>query len=183
MRSIILFLFSALMIVTSGFKSGSSPVMSVPGYNATLQSSAQQDDSSIKTMSKKQGEKMVAFAKTLLGTPYLYASIDPSKGFDCSGFVYYVASHFDLKVPRSSVDYTNIGIPIEKGSSRAGDLILFTGTNISNRTVGHIGIVISDEDGHLQFIHSSSGKANGVTISGLEGYYETRFVKIIRLTV
>ena len=80
MRSIILFLFSALMLVTSGFKSGSSPVMSLPGSYATLQSSAQPGDSSIKTMPKKQGEKMVAFAKTLLGTPYLSLQLILQKG-------------------------------------------------------------------------------------------------------
>jgi hypothetical protein len=40
--------------------------------------------------------------------------------------------------------------------------------------------VISNE-GELQFIHSSSGKAYGVTVSPLKGYYEGRFVKVIRI--
>src|SRR5689334_14173073 len=33
---------------------------------------------------------VVAFAKTLLGTPYVYGSTDPKVGFDCSGFITYV---------------------------------------------------------------------------------------------
>jgi len=33
----------------------------------------------------------------------------------------------------------------------------------------------------LLFIHSSSGKANGVTITPLNDYYKGRFVKVIRI--
>ncbi|HEX6845699.1 MAG TPA: NlpC/P60 family protein, partial [Chitinophagaceae bacterium] len=47
-------------------------------------------------------DSLVAFGKSLVGTPYLYASSDPSKGFDCSGFITYVFNHFGIAVPRSS---------------------------------------------------------------------------------
>jgi cell wall-associated NlpC family hydrolase len=124
--------------------------------------------------------EFIAFAKTLLGTPYLYASSNPAKGFDCSGFINYVSNHFGLKVPRSSVDFTNAGNEINIQSAMPGDFILFTGTDSSNRTVGHIGIITSTENG-IEFIHSSSGKANGVTMSYVEGYYESRFVKVVRM--
>ncbi|MBL7749710.1 MAG: C40 family peptidase, partial [Chitinophagaceae bacterium] len=50
-------------------------------------------------------DSLVAFAKTLIGIPYLYASTDPIKGFDCSGFITYVFNHFNIAVPRSSVDF------------------------------------------------------------------------------
>ena len=123
----------------------------------------------------------VAYAKTLIGTPYLYASCDPNSGFDCSGFVTYVSNHFGIKVPRSSVDFINFGTTIKKKNSRPGDLILFTGTDTSSHVVGHIGIITDNKDGRIQFIHSSSGKANGVTISDLSGYYDTRFIKVIRI--
>ena len=62
-----------------------------------------------------------------------------------------------------------------------GDLILFTGTDVSKHVVGHIGMVTENSANGLEFIHSSSGKSNGVTLSPLSGYYETRFVKIIRV--
>jgi cell wall-associated NlpC family hydrolase len=123
----------------------------------------------------------VAYAKTFIGTPYLYGSTDPAKGFDCSGFVNYVSHHFGLKVPRSSVEFTNYGLTVDRLSARQGDLILFTGTDTSNRIVGHIGIVTENNNGNIMFILYSSGKAKGVTVSGLEGYYETRFVKVIRI--
>ena len=126
-------------------------------------------------------DSLVAFGKSLVGTPYLYASSDPLKGFDCSGFITYVFNHFGIAVPRSSVDFTDMGIEIPKEIAGPGDLILFTGTDSTIRIVGHMGIVESNEYGNLLFLHSTSGKAYSVVISPLQGYYETRFVKVIRV--
>lgn len=128
-----------------------------------------------------QPDSLVSFAKTLIGIPYLYASTDPRKGFDCSGFITYVFNHFNLAVPRSSVDFTNMGREIVIEKAKPGDLILFTGTDSSIRIVGHMGIVESAKKDTLRFIHSTSGKAKGVVISLLEGYYKKRFVKVIRV--
>jgi cell wall-associated NlpC family hydrolase len=125
--------------------------------------------------------QIVAFAKTLIGTPYVYGSTNPNVGFDCSGFITYVFNHFSIKVPRSSVDFTNVGKPIDVQQAQPGDLILFTGTNIYERKVGHMGIVVSNDKDSLQFIHSTSGKQMSVTITPLNDYYKTRFVKVIRI--
>ncbi|HUR65806.1 MAG TPA: NlpC/P60 family protein [Chitinophagaceae bacterium] len=127
-------------------------------------------------------DSILAFAKTLQGIPYLYASTDPQKGFDCSGFINYVFNHFHLSVPRSSVDFTSYGKEIDVNEAKPGDLILFTGTDSTVRVVGHMGIVESRQDSTLYFIHSSSGKkANGVVITPFERYYKSRFVKVIRV--
>jgi cell wall-associated NlpC family hydrolase len=128
-----------------------------------------------------QPDSLVAFAKTLVGIPYLYASTDPRKGFDCSGFITYVFNHFDLAVPRSSVDFTNMGREIAIEKAKSGDLILFTGTDSSDFIVGHMGIVENAINDTLRFIHSTSGKAKGVVISPLGDYYKKRFVKVIRV--
>jgi cell wall-associated NlpC family hydrolase len=128
-----------------------------------------------------QPEAVVAYAESLLGTPYLYASSDPAVGFDCSGFITYVFNHFQIKVPRSSIDFTNVGKDVAVPEAKRGDIILFTGTDSTERFVGHMGIIVSNVDGELQFIHSSSGKAYGVTVSPLKGYYTGRFVKVIRI--
>ena len=126
-------------------------------------------------------EEILSFARTLIGTPYLFASTDPAKGFDCSGFINYVFNHFNIWVPRSSVDFTNQGKEIPIDESKPGDLILFTGTDSSIRVVGHMGIVESRRNDSLFFIHSSSGKANGVVITPFQRYYVGRFVKVIRI--
>ncbi|TKB95564.1 C40 family peptidase [Pedobacter cryophilus] len=124
-------------------------------------------------------EELVSFAKTLVGIPYLYGSVNPNKGFDCSGFITYVFNHFQIAVPRSSRDFANVGITIPVSECKPGDLILFTGTDSTKREIGHMGI-ITDHVNNVQFIHSTSGKAYSVTITPLNKYYLGRFVKIIR---
>ncbi|MEP6712409.1 MAG: C40 family peptidase [Ferruginibacter sp.] len=124
-------------------------------------------------------DSVVNFAETLIGTPYKYASTDPGEGFDCSGFITYTFNHFNIAVPRSSVDFTNVGQPIDLPLAKRGDLILFTGTDSTIRVVGHMGIVTQNSD-TLKFIHSTSGKQYGVTITSLNNYYMSRFVKVIR---
>lgn len=126
-------------------------------------------------------DSILAFAKTLIGIPYLYASTDPEKGFDCSGFITYVFNHFNITVPRSSVDFTNYGKEISLENAKPGDLILFTGTDSTIRIVGHMGMVENVENDKLWFIHSTSGKAKGVVITPFENYYKSRFVKVIRV--
>jgi cell wall-associated NlpC family hydrolase len=125
-------------------------------------------------------DEIVNFAETLIGTPYRYGSTDPEVGFDCSGFITYVFKHFNISVPRSSIDFTNVGKEIPPTSAQRGDIILFTGTDSTERFVGHMGIVVSNID-TLRFIHSTSGKAYGVTISPLSNYYKGRFVKTLRV--
>ncbi len=126
-------------------------------------------------------QQVVAFAHTLQGVPYKYASIDPSIGFDCSGFITYVFRHFDIAVPRSSVEFTDEGREVKPAEASPGDLILFTGTDSTIHIVGHMGIVTENNDGNISFIHSTSGKAYGVTVTPLKRYYQTRFVKVIRV--
>ena len=119
-----------------------------------------------------------------LGINYKYSSCNPKGGFDCSGFVYYVFNHFNVKVPRSSIDFGNTGKKIHPDSAKIGDVIVFTGTDAKNRLPGHVGIVISKQGKELTFIHSSSNKKkSGVKISTYKEspYYEKRFLKIVRV--
>lgn len=126
-------------------------------------------------------EELLAFAKSLIGVPYKYASSDPVNGFDCSGFITYVFNHFNIAVPRSSIDFTHYNDHVELTKAKPGDLILFTGTDSTIREVGHMGIINSIDNDKVEFIHSTSGKANGVTITPLNIYYLGRFVKVIRV--
>ena len=137
------------------------------------------NNSSIKTGTTTPAE-LIAFSKTLKGITYKYSSTDPRKGFDCSGFITYVFNHFDIKVPRTSVGFTNEGKDVTLAETRPGDLILFTGTDSTIRTVGHMGIITRSGD-KVVFIHSTSGKAYGVTETTLNPYYMGRFVKVIRV--
>jgi cell wall-associated NlpC family hydrolase len=124
--------------------------------------------------------ELTSFAETLIGVPYRYGSTNPAVGFDCSGFITYVFNHFRIKVPRSSIDFTNVGKEIPVQTAKRGDIILFTGTDSTERFVGHMGIIVSNTD-TLKFIHSTSGKQYGVTITPLSKYYQGRFVKTLRV--
>ena len=126
-------------------------------------------------------KSVVDYAQTLIGIPYKYGSVDPKSGFDCSGFITYVFNHFDIAVPRSSIDFTDVGEEISREEAKPGDIILFTGTNISIRKVGHMGIVTFNSPDTLLFIHSTSGKLNSVTVTPLNDYYQSRFLKTIRI--
>jgi cell wall-associated NlpC family hydrolase len=126
--------------------------------------------------------QVMDFAKSLLGIRYRYASSNPSKGFDCSGFVSYVFKQFgfDTNGARSSSDFAAKGKTVALADAKVGDVLVFTGTNSKIRRAGHVGIIYSkDEDGNIKFIHSSSGKAKGVTITALEGYYKNRLLKAV----
>jgi cell wall-associated NlpC family hydrolase len=126
-------------------------------------------------------DSVVDFAKTLIGTKYKYGSSIKEQGFDCSGFITYVFNYFKIQVPRISKDFTNAGTPVSLDESKPGDLILFTGTDTTGWIVGHMGIITQNDKDKIQFIHSASGKSIGVIISGMSKYFETRFVKVIRV--
>lgn len=131
---------------------------------------------------KTTPDELVTFACSLEGIPYLYGSSDPKKGFDCSGFVTYVFNHFNIAVPRTSVDFTPVNHPIDIKNAKRGDLILFTGTDSTEKVVGHMGIISSLPGEKLKFIHSTSGKAYGVVeTSYYDSYYSTRYMKTIRV--
>ena len=160
-----------LAITTNNADTSSTDISEVPGKVNNIE----------KIYQKIEPDSLVAFAKTLTGIPYLYASIDPAKGFDCSGFITYVFNHFTITVPRSSVEFTNYGRTIDSNDAKPGDLILFTGTDSTIHAVGHMGIIESKKEGLLYFIHASSGKGKGVVITPFEKYYRSRFVKVIRV--
>jgi cell wall-associated NlpC family hydrolase len=125
--------------------------------------------------------QLIAFANTLKGVPYKYASTDPEQGLDCSGFIAYVFNHFNIAVPRSSIDFTYVNRVINLKDAKPGDLILFTGTDSTERKVGHMGIIVSPPGQEITFIHSTSGKAWGVTNTPLNDYYKGRYMKTIRI--
>ncbi|MFC6098931.1 C40 family peptidase [Olivibacter domesticus] len=124
---------------------------------------------------------LVSFAQTLLGIPYKYGGSNPKLGFDCSGFVNYVFKNFHFPVPRSSSAFSKHGERIVLEKASPGDLILFRGTNPKVKSVGHIGIIISNAGEPIRFIHASSGKAQCVTETPLDARYQKRFIKVIRL--
>jgi cell wall-associated NlpC family hydrolase len=130
---------------------------------------------------KTKADSIVKYSITLVGKPYVYGGCS-EKGFDCSGFVYFVYRHFDIEVPRSAADYAHFGKKIPLDSCAKGDIILFSGTDYNLNVVGHVGIIISGRGEPIRFIHSSSSaKHNGVTITEYRNSgYPKRYIGIRR---
>lgn len=138
-----------------------------------------QSDSVKKTQTVIERDSVISYAKQYLGTPYLYASSNPNKGFDCSGFVYYVFKNFGLTLPRSSGGYKNIGKSLKPEEFKVGDVLVFYGYK-DRSVIGHVGIICEANGMQSKFIHASSGKAQKVTITALdEEHYTKRFYKCV----
>lgn len=126
-------------------------------------------------------DKLISYAKEYLGINYKYASSNPSKGFDCSGFVNYVFNHFDIEVPRSSSQFKNIGKTVKPDNFQKGDILVFYGYK-DKKSIGHVGIICEADGMNSKFIHASSGKEYAVTISDLNSkMYTKRFYKCVSI--
>lgn len=118
--------------------------------------------------------QIVNNALPLVGTRYKSGGTTTS-GMDCSGMVTAVFGNFDIKLPRSSVDMANVGLPRATNEAQKGDLIFFKTNN--SAAINHVGLVVEVLDGEIKFIHASIQK--GVIISSTnEAYYRKSFVKI-----
>lgn len=97
---------------------------------------------------------LIAYARSLIGTPYKYGGTSPDSGFDCSGYVGDVFQHTaGVRLPRSSSDISKKGSALERTALQPGDLVFF---NTLKKKFSHVGIYLGDN----QFIHapSNSGK-------------------------
>lgn len=128
-------------------------------------------------------DSLVEVAVSQLGVTYKYATSSPNVSFDCSGFTSYVYSSFEIPNSRSSKAYGNLGEPVSLENCKKGDCILFAGTQAGSTTIGHVGIVIQNNEDGLKFIHCSSSKRHyGVTITDYyESNYTKRFLQVRRL--
>ena len=136
-------------------------------------SNSSSDNTSNSTTS---ASKVVSYAKSFLGKPYVWGAQGPSS-FDCSGFTYYVFKNSaNITVPRTSKDQSTYGTTISKKNLKVGDLVFFDTSGSNSGNVSHVGIYI----GSNQFIHASSSKGK-VVISDFNNYYTNAFVKAKRV--
>ncbi|QUY50331.1 C40 family peptidase [Serratia plymuthica] len=97
------------------------------------------------------------------GTPYRYGGMDRG-GVDCSGFVYRTfRDRFDMQLPRSTEEQTELGTKVSRDELMPGDLVFFkTGA-------GENGLHVGIYDTNDQFIHASTSR--GVIRSSLDNVY------------
>ena len=112
------------------------------------------------------GRQVADFALGYLGSRYTWGGSDPSEGFDCSGFTYYVFKHFGIELNRVACDQARNGVHVDHEDIQPGDVLCFYS---GGDYIGHVGIYIGDG----KFIHSSTS-TTGVIISELSGLYVSR---------
>lgn len=122
--------------------------------------------------STSAGQKIADYALQYVGYRYVYGGADPS-GFDCSGFVKYVFTHFGYKINRTATAQLADGYAVSRDSLQPGDVIYFG----YGSTAQHVGIYI----GNNQFVHAQNS-STGVVISSLsESWYANRYLTAHRI--
>lgn len=114
-------------------------------------------------------KKLIQDTTNYLGVPYLWGGVTP-KGFDCSGFVYYMFNQHGVKMPRNtSAGLYQTGTSIDRARLQPGDLVFFA-VNTPG-TVSHVGFYI----GNNQFVSATNSK--GIDIQPLDvGYWAKYYV-------
>jgi cell wall-associated NlpC family hydrolase len=117
---------------------------------------------------------LAGIALRYLGTPYVWGGSSPS-GFDCSGFIWYVAKMGGKSISRGMLGEYDSGSHPSRDDLRPGDLVFFQNTYHSG--LSHNGVYI----GNGQFVHAAD-EQKGVTISSLSsGYWSSHWFGATRL--
>ena len=117
---------------------------------------------------------LVSVASAMLGKPYSWSEESPSKGFDCSGLVYFCLRTCGVSTSRySAAGFSSVSKWAEitsTGDLQKGDLVFFK--NDTSDRVSHTGIYI----GGGKFIHASSSSGKVITSSISTSYWTRNFV-------
>lgn len=115
-------------------------------------------------------------AYKFLGYRYVYASADPSVGFDCSGLVYYLyRTHAGVTLNRTSRDQASNGYNVNRDNLKAGDLLFFS--TFGGNRITHVGLYV----GNGKMIHAST-PSEGVIITDINtNYYVNNFITARRI--
>ena len=96
-------------------------------------------------MSAELFDMLIVEAESHLGTPYVFGANGPD-AFDCSSFVCWVFTYSGVyHLPRTTAQgIFDRSTPIPREIMQSGDLVFFTGTFSTTRTVTHVGIYVND---------------------------------------
>lgn len=118
------------------------------------------------------GASVVALARQYIGCPYSYGASGPN-AFDCSGFTSFIYKKMGISIPRGASGQYKAGTPVSRENIQPGDLVFIADpAYTAGYPVSHVGIYI----GNGQFIHASSYRGEGITISNIfTGHYGTYY--------
>ena len=153
----------------TGYVDSSYLQSTVPGSNGN---NANNNNNTVST----KANEVIAYAKTLLGKPYVWGAQGPNS-FDCSGFTYYVFKNkAGIVLPRTSSAQSKYGTYVSKSNLKAGDLVFFDTNGANDGNVSHVGMYI----GNGQMIHASYGQKKIVIANFNDSYYQKAYVNARR---
>lgn len=119
-----------------------------------------------------KGSMVLRTAMSQYGSKYSYGKADPSKGFDCSGLIWWAYGQHGIKLPRSTNDQAKFGKSVPKNSLRQGDIIVFrVGKRLHNGLVADRG----------RFVHAPSS-GGSIRVEEINSdYWKNRFVSARRV--
>jgi cell wall-associated NlpC family hydrolase len=155
---------------SSSSSSGDSNSSGSP--TAVPDTSSGSDDVSYNASNSADG--LVSVASAMLGKPYSWSEESPSRGFDCSGLVYFSLRTCGVSTSRYSASgFSSVSKWTEITSIsdlRSGDLVFFKNDTSSN--VSHTGIYT----GGGSFVHASSSAGKVIRSSINTSYWTRNFV-------
>ena len=124
-------------------------------------------------------QNIIDYSQQFLNKPYRRGHQGPNS-FDCSGFTSFIFKNFGYRLSPACVTQINQGLKIGKDELQTGDLIFFKGRNAKSKQVGHVGIVVSNDEGNITFIHAC---LRGVIMEELNrsAYYKPRYITGLRV--
>ncbi len=114
------------------------------------------------------GLHLVNTARSQTGTPYRLGAHTPGRGFDCSGFVWWVFKQQGIAVPRVTTELARVGTKVERNDLQPGDIVVFRTGRGPNGL--HTGILTTEG----RFIHAPR-TGQRVKESSLSGYWASHF--------
>ncbi|MCS6968227.1 MAG: C40 family peptidase [Cytophagales bacterium] len=124
------------------------PTRSVPAQGQSLQRS-------------ELINRLLAHARTFIGTPYRPGGTSRQTGLDCSGFTQLVFKEAGMPVNlgRSSREQIMQGVPVGVDQLQPGDLVFFATTDSDPMRISHVGIVTrGGPPQEAMFIHASTSR-------------------------
>ena len=121
---------------------------------------------------------VVDHGQKLLGHRYRTTGI-AKWPLDCSGFVSYIYSLEGIKIPRSSGAIATYADKIK--DPQPGDLLFFKGRNRRQSRVGHVAMVVSNDNGQIKMMHSSCSLGIVIESYNDSPYYTSRYLGAGRL--
>ena len=106
------------------------------------------------TVSMQLRKRIADKAQQYVGSTYKYAGTSPNKGFDCSGFTFFVFKEFNVEVSPSSAEQSKQGYKVPLDKVKPADLVFFGDAS----RIQHVAMVVERTKDGIVCVHSTTSR-------------------------